>query len=302
MNRPFCGVFLVISAVACGSNKSDPAAALQECADPGDIDEATLIAWDFEQSMHEMIQCGNLSAQLNQSLHEAAHTLLLNPAQAPEAFSYSDGKFRVAQDDVSMTMTITCGAMSLGCTEGDVIAADPFLVESYLVGAQPEQFDGATLVIPYDAPGPLVRLLGQGANPPNPIRISAAELVVFGNNIQQLRVNTVVELDTLENDSTITYSVKTGRLDLKDLHADNEFAYELKEAAGTRGAQTADPIRWNVTFVDGGLLGDVELEVLGGVPEYTARFSYGPASMTPLVEMKCISAGESDDTASVSGD
>ena len=148
MNRPPLVVFSMAALSACGSNKADPAGALQECAEPGEIDEATLIAWDFEQSMHEMVQCGNLSAQLNRSLHEAAHTLLLDPARAPEAFSYRDGKFRVEQDDVSMTMTLTCGALSLGCTEGDVIEADPFLVESYLTGAQPEQFDGATLVIP----------------------------------------------------------------------------------------------------------------------------------------------------------
>ena len=301
MNRLPLAFVLVASAVACGSNKSDPTDALQECAEPGEIDEATLIAWDFEQSMHEMVQCGNLSAQLNQSLYEAAATLLMEPAQAPDAFSYSDGKFRVEQADVAMTMTLTCGTMSVGCSEGNVISADPFLVESYLVGAEPEQFDGATLVIPYDEPGPLVRLLGQGANPPNPIRISAAELAVFVNNIHQMRVNTVIDLDTEMNESIITYSLKTGRIDLKDLHADNEFDYELKSASGARGDQTADPTLWDITFVDGGLEGDVELEVLGGSPEYTVRFTYGPASMTPLVEMTCISPGVDADGASDTG-
>ena len=72
---------------------------------------------------------------------------------------------------------IVGGGVMGGSTAYHLISADPFLVESYLVGAEPEQFDGATLVIPYDEPGPLVRLLGQGANPPNPIRINLPPLV-----------------------------------------------------------------------------------------------------------------------------
>ena len=99
MTRLLLSTVLVTSLAACGSSKSDPTNALEECADPGEIDEATLIAWDFEQSIHEMVQCGNLGAQLNQSLYQAAATLLMNPTQAPEAFSYSDGKFRVEQAD-----------------------------------------------------------------------------------------------------------------------------------------------------------------------------------------------------------
>ncbi len=287
---------LVIALVACGSNKSDPTSALDECAAPGEIDEATLIAWDFEQSIHEMVQCGNLGAQLNQSLYQAAATLLMNPTRAPEAFSYSDGKFRVEQADVTMTMTLTCGALSVGCSEGDAIDADPFLVESYLIGAQPEAFDGATLVIPYDEPGPLVKLLGKGANPANPIRISAAELGVFVHNIHQMRVNTVIDLDTSVHDSTVTYSLKTGRIDLQELHETNEFDYELKSASASRFDQTADPTLWDITFVDGGLSGEMELEVLGGTPEYMVRYTYGPASMTPLVDMQCIGAGADPET------
>ena len=44
MNRLPLAFVLVASAIACGSNKSDPTDALQECAEPGEIDEATLIA------------------------------------------------------------------------------------------------------------------------------------------------------------------------------------------------------------------------------------------------------------------
>jgi hypothetical protein len=266
MTRLLLSTVLVTSLVACGSSKSDPTNALGECADPGEIDEATLIAWDFEQSIHEMVQCGNLGAQLNQSLYQAAATLLMNPTQAPEAFSYSDGKFRVEQADVTMTMTLTCGAFSVGCAEGDAVDADPFLVESYLVGAQPQEFDGATLVIPYDEPGPLVKLLGKGANPANPIRISAAELAVFVNNVHQLRVNTVIDLDTPVNDSTVTYSLKTGRIDLKELHETNEFEYELKSASASRFDQAAEPSLWDITFVDGGLSGTSSSRCWGAFP------------------------------------
>jgi hypothetical protein len=297
MRRLLLPLMLAAFTVGCGANKSDATDALLECATPGEIDEATLIAWDFEQSIHEMVQCGNLSNQLSSSLYQSAATLLFNPAQAPEAFSYSDGKFRIEQDDVTMTLTLTCGPWSLGCPEGDTIDADPFLVESYLEGAEPEEFDGATLVIPYSQPGPLVKLLGKGANPPNPLRLTAAEVAVFVNTVQQLRVNTVIDLDTPVNDSTVTYSLKTGRVDLEVLQETGTFEYELKEASASRGDQTAEPTLWDVTFEDGALSGDIELEVLGGDVEYTVSFAYGPASMTPLVEFECLASDNAEPAA-----
>lgn len=293
MHRPSLLAVFVLSSIGCGSgSKSDPSDALAACGEPQEISEDTLIAWDFEQSIHEMVQCGNLSNQLSASLYQAAATLLFNPAQAPDAFSFVDGRFQVSQDDVTMTVTVTCGALSVGCSEGDVIGSDPFLIESYLIGAEPEEFDGATLVIPFDEPGPLVKLLGLGANPSSPARISGPELAVFVNTIQRLRVNTVIDLDTPVNDSTVTYSLKSGRVDLEAMKDGEPWPYELKDASATRALQTASPTTWDIEFVDGGLDGTIELEVLGGDVEYTVSYTYGPASMTPAVEMECIGGAD----------
>ncbi len=298
MIRSWLVPFLLLPVFACnsGAGKSEPSDALLECAAPNEIDEATLIAWDFEEGVTEMLICGQLSSQLQNALFDSAASLLANPTSAPDAFSFEDGKFRVEQGGAAMTLTVVCGDLSIGCSEGDTIDHDPFDIQSYLAGATSGDFDGPTLWIDYDEPGPLVKLLGLGANPDNPVRLNAAELAVFVNNVQQFRVNTAIEFDQEIESSTITYRVKTGRVDISDTHDGIFSDVEVLDAAATRGDQVMTPVTWDVELGDHALDGVIEMEVTGATPEYLVRYNYGPASSEPYVEMECIET-ETDATA-----
>ena len=278
-----------VACLSCGSSKPDPSDALQECAEPDEIDEGTLIAWDFKTSAREMLICSDLATQVHHALFRNAATLLSEPASAPDSVSFEDGKFRVDQDGTAMNLTVVCGDRSIGCTEGDVIAHNPFDIESYLRGATSGELDGATLRIEYDTPGPLVELLGVGSNPPNPVELSAAELAVFVNNIHQFRLNTVIEFDQQVESSTITYNLKTGRVDIKEVHEGTYMDLELVDASAVRGEQVMSPVIWNVKALEHALDGVIEMNVTGGSFDYLVRLTYGPAASEPFVEMECLS-------------
>jgi len=273
---------------ACGVSKSDPTDALAECGDPDAVDESTLIAWDFKDSAHEMLVCGQLSAQLQVSLFNAAATLLADPKSAPEAFTYADGAFVVEQENVTMTVALACGALTIGCDEGEEVRADPFLADSYLVGA---------LIIEFERPGPLVGLLGQGRNPSSPLRLNATDLGVFISNISRLRANTVVDFADQVEQTTVTYSLRSGRIDIKDIRDGDPIPFELKEASATRGAQTMTPITWEAEVLEHGVDGLIEMEVRGGEVEYLVRYLYTADVAEPEIEMECLDEALTDDSS-----
>ncbi len=297
VRRPLAALLgaLALGAGGCAGGKSDPTDALQECGDASAISEDTLIAYDFKQSAHEMIVCGGLSNQLTSSLYRAAGSLLTDPAGAPEAFSFEDGRFVVRQDDVTMTVALACGDFSIGCSEGDSIAADPFQLDSYLVGAQEPEQDGGKLVIHFDEPGPLAGLLGQGRNPSSPLRLGVGDLASFENTITRLRANTVIDLATEEEDTTVIYSVRTGRIDIKELRDGTPADLDLREASAVRGDQTMTPLLWDIQNTPDGIQGRIEMEVRGGEVEYTVSYDYTAGTSEPFIEMACLESDDADD-------
>ena len=282
---------------ACGVSKSDPTAALAECGDPDAIDESTLIAWDFKESAHEMLVCGQLSAQLQASLINGAATLLADPKSAPEAFTYADGAFIVEQDNVTMTVSLACGSLTIGCDEGEEVDADPFLADSYLVGATATEGDTGTLIIEFERPGPLVGLLGQGRNPSSPLRLNATDLGVFISNISRLRANTVVDFADQVEQTSVVYSLRTGRIDIQDIHDGKPMPFELKDASATRGEQTMTPITWEAEVLEHGVDGLIEMEVRGGEVEYLVRYLYTADVAEPEIEMECLDEALTDDSS-----
>ena len=66
---------------------------VEACAGDADIDDTTFIVWEFEDSVHEMLTCGNLSFLLIRALLDSGKDLLSGDAKLPEAFSYEDGAY-----------------------------------------------------------------------------------------------------------------------------------------------------------------------------------------------------------------
>lgn len=283
-------LLLSLTLAACASGKGNPEDSLDECGTPDEISEDTLIAYDFKQSAHEMVVCGGLSNQLTNSLYRAAGSLLSNPKDAPDAFSYEDGAFVVHQDDVTMKVTLACGDLSIGCGEGDTIDADPFSLDSYLVGAQEPELDGTTLVIRFDSPGPLAKLLGQGNRPSSPVRLNVADLASFENTITRLRANTVIDLETTIEDTTVIYSLRTGRVPIKDIRNGEPTEFELRDANALRDVQTMTPLVWDIVNLPDGIEGVIEMEVTGGSVEYLVNYTYLQAGSEPTIEFECLAA------------
>ncbi len=287
MRNIVSGLLVLGFGVGCGGlGEKDPTEELEACADESVIDEQTLIAWDFKQSAHEMLVCGQLSMQLQTSLFEAAESLLTDPKGAPDAFTWSEDSFLVETEDVVMEVALSCGD-GVGCPSGERLTADPFLLDSYVQSGSTSLLDSGAVELTFEAPGPLVRMLGHGANPESPLRLTATELASFAFTIQNLQANTVIHLNTQEEDTTVVYDLKTGRAPLYELALFPSQSYELLEASATRGAQVMEPELWDVEVLEHGMTGVIQMLVTGGDFDYAVTYTYSESDSEPVIEMEC---------------
>ena len=77
------------------------------CAGDADIDDTTFIVWEFEDSVHEMITCGNLTFVLIRRC--LIWWMQTGDAKLPEAARMKMG-LMVTGDGVTMDMSFTRGA------------------------------------------------------------------------------------------------------------------------------------------------------------------------------------------------
>jgi len=285
---------IALSTLACsGTEEKEATYELDECQEKGsDLSDNTLIAWDFEASVHEMITCGSLTFTLIRAVVDSADELFTGGGGKPGAFTYEDGTYVVNGEGVVMEISLKYTNDTPGGAVGDKVPGNIFDAEHFLVGAD-AVLEGADLIVSFTEPGPLVALLGRGEAPESPLRLSPADLTALGDTFGRLRLKSVIYIDDVRDNAVITYKINNGGETLIDTLFSNTSAMEMTDdATATRDdtSQSLVTTRWNIDYGDvhGALDGVIEADVVGGEFDYHVEYAYDPLIADPEVTFTCL--------------
>ena len=313
------GVFLglVLGAVACNSANKDSGAdelntepdgfypsslspgatvSLASCTggvSESDISKTVAIVFDMEQSYHEMIGCGGLVVALASAVLDVITSMVDDPKGGlPNGFS-QDGAGTYTSSpggNTVMEMRFVYGDTYEVGAEGEPVQYNLFKLSNYLVNPRVDfDYSAGKLLIRYDEAGPLVELLGFGANPDRPIRIDLDNLGRITREIDKLGVTSSVIVADAQNNSDVSYLITSGGVTIKELVSGKAFGFDLEttEAVHRSMPQQADVDLWTVKYADNAMDGKVEFDVVGGVFEYQGQFVYRDRTW-PDITLTCI--------------
>jgi len=275
-------------AVGCGFPPGDVVdVAGESCllATPGGWDARDAVD-DTADSYEHVATCVDLAGQLDDALDGALGRSVDGDEGPPTGFTSTDDGYVSSDGARSTRVTYLLGRdTERAGSAGDPVPADLFTLSSYLVGARPTvTADGVSIA--YDRVGPLVELLGKGAAPPNPLRLSTEELA-FPTRLQELEVVVTVQIDEQMPSGVVSHLITTPATPRTERAADAPWRLQvhtvLESDAGTLTGDGEDLLfRPNArTFT-----GEVLWELLGGKVE--AGGSYGWVdSADPLTTVAC---------------
>lgn len=295
MKRPFrlTLAMMAIFGLACGQTLPGEADIdVEQCSGNTDVDDATLITWEFKDSAHEMITCGSLTFQFLFALIETAETILTEPTSLPSAFSYADGLYTTTGTGVAMDLSFRYGPDTPGGTPGEIVPYNVFSLDSYLTGATSREENDA-VVIAFSEPGPLAALLGKGAAPQSPLTFNESDLAVIAANISSLKLKSVIFVDDERTTSVITYEINNPAVFVTEALAGMQMSMELVNAAtGARAdlGQSLETTKWDVVYGDlaGTLDGTIEADVTGGPFDFRVVYEYLPTFVEPSISITCL--------------
>src|SRR5688572_29135319 len=135
-----------------------------------------------------------------------------------------------------------------------------------------------TVEIDHDGPGPLVELLGVGAEPANPLVLDANDLLSIGAPLRDLEVEAIIDFVDHPSVADVEYHVKSPRMLADSILTGAVMRLDMVSADGSRADldQTLATHTWTVEYVDGigALDGDIAFSLLGGPFDYEARLHY----------------------------
>jgi hypothetical protein len=270
---------------ATGSSTEDGKAAREQLAAcrPGadgdaDIAAAVVITDEYADSLHELIGCGGLSFALCSAVIDGVIDAIVDQSNdaTPDGWEFvGDGVYRTGSGGTVMDATFYLAEDFSFGKAGDPVMDDLFLVKSYLVDARLKvDLLKGKAEIRFDAPGPLVELLGFGADPPNPLPVDLNDLASIKKKLRQLEFEGKVVVQDKREHSTIGYTLNIPRTSADAfLVGTTPMRYELENVDGARADldQTIVTSMFDVAYANHGTLtGTVELHVEGGPLEYDA--------------------------------
>lgn len=182
-------------------------------------------------------------------------------------------------------------------SEGDLVTENLFVMSSYLRNAQAEVtvdtssgWPVVEIEVTHEGPGPLVELLGLGADPPSPIRVTEDTLADAQAHLGDLQVEAIIFFQDHPGVSTIEYDVESPRMLARSFLQGAAMDLAMVGADGWRDdlEQDLDVDVWTVEYADGvgALVGDIDFTVRGGPFDFVSRFHYD-ASGWPTIELAC---------------
>jgi hypothetical protein len=281
---------------------TDPLADCTQGLSPQEIEDTVAITFDFEISAHELIACGGLVVRIVGALVEGLAKLAEDPAAStlPEDYRFDgQGTYFVEPgtfQDLRMEVRFFLDRDYAFGEKGDLVTENLFLMSSYLRNAHSEvTLDTSSgwpvveIEITHEGPGPLVELLGLGANPPSPLRVTDRMLQDAQAHLGALDVEAIIFFRDHPGVSTIEYDVES-RMLARSLLGGTAMDLDLVGARGWRADldQELEIDRWTVEYAGGvgALVGDIDFTVRGGPFDFVSRFRYA-SSGWPVVELAC---------------
>lgn len=265
---------------------------VDDCAGNADIDDTVRVAFDFEDSAHEMVVCGAITFQFLAAVLDTAFTFAEGNSDLEDRFGFDAGTYLVEGAGVSMGLTLLYGATTPGGEAGAPLPANVFAADSWLVGANTST-SGDDLVVEFEEPGPLAPLLGQGASPSSPLTLTPTDLEDLFFTLTALQLEGVILVDDDRGDVAFTYEIDNPRAALGALASERTLEMDLVGATGERPglSQQVSTTTWDLTYVDGvssALQGSVTLEVTGGPFGFQAEYLYLLADPDPSITITCL--------------
>lgn len=246
---------------------------------------------DYNQSLHELIACGNMTFQLIDVIQKTISSLISGTAAGlPSGLVFNEGTYQVTPPGYSEpVMSIVFKAKvdsSLG-KAGELIVHQLNDVSNYLTNPSSTEpsLERTEIELSFEGLGPLVELLGFGTSPTSPIILDESYILkpskLTSKFSELLEAELLVSVRDSQNEtSTINYDVKTpASAILAIFEGDTEMAYEVLEANGARSDlnQTMTNNNFDLTFLNGSqgaMNGQVDFSVSGGVFDYAATLTY----------------------------
>jgi hypothetical protein len=258
-----------------GSDSAPAAEQLADCrgdaSDP-ELEDTVAIVDDYDESLHEMVVCGGLAVSLCAAIVDGIIDAIIAQSNdaTPGGWTYQgEGVYFTGGANTDMEMRFYLASDFEFGRRGDLVPHNLFLVDSYLVNARATvDVLAGSAEIAFDAPGPMVELLGFGADPPNPLSVNLDDLGGIKSRLRALDLEGTVAVDDARDRSTIRYDLDIPRMSAGALLEGVGMQYELRMASGSRGDLDQQLVvdAWNVEFVQGNrgaLTGNIDYHVDG---------------------------------------
>lgn len=285
-------------------NTAPPENALEIAGHPGlegcasaDVEAELEVARAFDQSIHELVVCGGMAAQLSVSLLDVFINAAIGGTARADGWQYmGDGRWETGGSLMRAWFVLPFDT-SWGRT-GDVIPFDVTDPASYfadfsVVASATLDMSGEVktdLAIEFTSTEPGFELLGVDQTPgQTSLQLDLDALVERLGSIQ-LRQDVVVEDE--RGDVTVSYHVTGDRIPLASLVFAAAPAPLQIEDAWAEHAVTGQRLGvtdWGMQYSGGSagtLDGTIDVEVAGGRVEYAAHFSF-PHRRYPDVTLDC---------------
>jgi hypothetical protein len=163
---------------------------LEECsngASKQDVDDNILITQEYAGSLASSLQLSWLPTLFALDfLLLYGQTISGAVTGNPVDWSFDAGVYSHAGTTAAIEMRVLLTEDSGYGPAGTQVTEDIFELESYLEGATVTPNEDGSVTIDYVQPGPAVELLGLGAEPPNPLTLTAEEREIIIDNLSTL--------------------------------------------------------------------------------------------------------------------
>jgi hypothetical protein len=314
MKRSLLMLMLVSCVAACSSGSSSrssdndpkvtpttktPREQLAACVgttSQAELDNNLRTASYFEDSAHEMVVCGGISFAFIQVIVDMGINLVTDPSSTPtEVIPFQDGVYKSSTSgykEVKMDVELFAGSDYSFAKQGERIPFNVQDASNYLVGGKVTvDLVKQTASVSYQSAGPLIELLGFGANPPNPLAVSLSDLKKLSSEFGKVTMASTVYVNDEKGTSTFTYALTTPKQPVSSIFNAGRFTYQMDSVSGTRSdnKQSMKSSTWDIAYEDSvhGLDGTMAMDFTGGVFPYRATFAY-PKSKKPVVSYSCL--------------
>lgn len=231
--------------------------------------EAETLTNDFEDSLMEMLVCGQLSVELVDGVQSGVWRAIIDGRSdaTPEGWVHQDdGTYLTGSATTDMTSAFHLSRDTSFGAKGDRIEANVFRVDSYLdnprVVISTDSLLSGKGELHFDAAGPLVELLGFGAEPSSPIAVDVGDAAKLASKLDDLEFRSDIHYVDADGETTIMYDVQTRPLPASALLLGEALQYEVEAITATRGEMTLDVTTWAMDFRDEqGISGQVDVRV-----------------------------------------